>query len=89
MSFFGFGRKSYTKDDLDREVAKLRDLYVQAMSSRSSQLKEQLASQLYEVLEVCSKGGFSGMEMVEWPTRGNYTSLRNVTPPVQVLIEMM
>lgn len=88
MSFFSFG-KSYTKDDLDREIAKLRSLYVQAMGNKSPQLKRELESQLHEVLEVCRKGGFSGMETVEWPTPGSYTSLRNVTPPVQVMIEMM
>lgn len=86
MSFFGFG-KSYTKDDLDREIAKLRTLYVQAMGN--PQVKQQLASQLQEVLEVCRKGRFTGGEMVEWPTPGNYTSLRNVTPPVQVMLDMI
>lgn len=88
MSFFGFG-KSYTKDDLDREIAKLRTLYVQAMTNPNPQLKRELAAQLHEVLEICRKGGFSGMETVEWPSAGCYTSLRNVTPPVQVLVEMM
>ncbi|MBD5239649.1 MAG: hypothetical protein HDS64_07785 [Bacteroidales bacterium] len=86
MGFFGFG-KSYTKDDLDREIAKLRTLYAQAMGN--PQVKSQLAAQLREVLEVCHKGGFYGGEMVEWPTPGNYTSLRNVTPPVRVLLDMM
>lgn len=88
MGFFGFG-KSYSKDDLDREVAKLRDLYNQAMGNSNPQLKRELATQLHEVLEVCRKGGFTGMETVEWPTPGSYTSLRNITPPVQVLIELM
>ena len=88
MGFFGFG-KSYSKDDLDREIAKLRTLYVQAMGNHSPQIKRELASQLNTVLEVCRKGGFSGMETVEWPTPGNYTSLRNVTPPVQVMLDMM
>lgn len=88
MGFFGFG-KSYTKSDLDREIAKMRTLYVQAMGNHSPQLKRELASQLDTVLEVCRKGGFSGMESVEWPTQGCYTSLRNVTPPVQMLIELM
>lgn len=88
MGFFGFG-KSYSKDDLDREVAKLRTLYTQAMGNSNPQLKRELATQLHEVLEVCRKGGFTGMETVEWPTPGSYTSLRNVTPPVQVLIELM
>lgn len=88
MVFFSFG-KSYTKNDLDREIAKLRSLYVQAMDSRSSQLKGELSSQLQEVLKICNRGGFSGMETVEWPAPGHYTSLRNVTPAVQVMIEMM
>lgn len=91
MGFFGFGR-SYTKDDLDREIAKLRNLYQQAIGSSSRpgiELKRELASQLHEVLEVCRKGNFSGMETVEWPLSGHFTSLRNVTPPVQILIEMM
>lgn len=88
MGFFGFG-KSYSKDDLDREIGKLRTLYVQAMGNRSPQLKRELASQLHTVLEVCKKGGFSGMETVEWPSQGCYTSLRDVTPAVQVFIEIM
>lgn len=60
MSFFGFG-KSYTKDDLNREVAKLRDLYLQTMGPSSmsqTELKRKLALQLQEVLEVCKKGNF-------------------------------
>lgn len=88
MGFFGFG-KSYTKDDLDREIAKLRVLYIKAMSGSSPNLKRELAVQLNEVLSICKKGNFSGMETVEWPTPGSYTSLRNVTPPVQIMIEMM
>lgn len=91
MGFFGFGR-SCSKDDLDREIAKLRNLYQQAMGSSNrprSELKRELATQLHEVLEVFRKGNFNGMETVEWPSSGCYTSLRNVTPPVQILIEMM
>lgn len=88
MGFFGFG-KSYTREDLNREIAKLRNLYIQSIRNKSPQMKRELTSQLHEVLEVCRKGGFTGMEMVEWPTQGNYISLRNVTPAVQVAIEMM
>lgn len=88
MSFFGCG-KSYSRDDLDKGVAKLRELYVKTMSSNSPQLKRDLAAQLQDVLEVCRKGGFNGSEMVEWPTLGSYTSLRNVTPAIQVLLELM
>lgn len=88
MGIFGFG-KSYTKKDLDREVAKLRTLYHQAMGQSSPQLKKELAMQLHEVLEVCKKGGFSGGETVEWPMPGSFMPLASVTPPVQVLIEIM
>lgn len=88
MGIFGFG-KSYTKDDLNSEIAQLRTLYVEAMSNRSPQMKKALASQLKKVLEVCRKGNFAGWEIVEWPTPGNHTSLRNVTPTVQVMIDMM
>lgn len=88
MGIFRFG-KSYTKNDLDREIAKLRELYVRAMGNSNAQTKKELAMQLHKVLEVCKKGGFNGSETVEWPTPGSYTSLRNVTPSVQVMIEMM
>ncbi len=88
MGFFGFG-KSYTREDLNREIAKLRNLYIQSIGNKSPQMKRELTSQLNEVLKVCRKGGFYGMEMVEWPTPGSYTSLRNVTPVVQVAIELM
>lgn len=88
MGFLGFG-KSYSRDDLDREVAKLRDLFAKTMTCNSHQLKSELNTQLQKVLEVYRKGGFNGSEMVEWPSTGNYTSLRNVIPPVQVLIELM
>ena len=88
MGLFGF-MKSYSEEDLDKEVAKLRTLYNQAISNPSPQLKKELAMQLHEVLEVCRKGDFKGWETVEWPTSGSFTSLRNVTPPVQVLLEFM
>jgi hypothetical protein len=91
MSFFGFG-KSFTKDDLNREVAKLRDLYLQTMGPSSmsqTELKRKLALQLQEVLEVCKKGNFSGMETVEWTPSGCYMPISNITPAVQVLIELM
>ncbi len=88
MGLFGFG-KSYSKDDLDKEIAKLRSLYIEAMTAPSPALKRELACQLNEVLKVCEKGGFKDWETVEWPTPGTYTSLRNVTPPVQILIELM
>lgn len=88
MGFFGFG-KSYSKDDLDREVEKLRTLFDKAMWNSSPQMKRELAAQLHEVLEVCRKGGFKEWETVEWPSPGCYTSLSNVTPVVQVLIESM
>jgi hypothetical protein len=87
MGFFGFG-KSYTRDDLDREIAILRDLYVQSMGNKSLELKRKLAMQLDKVLEVCRKGGFDGSEMVEWPAPGQLTSLRNVTPEVQIVLEL-
>ena len=88
MGIFGFG-KSYSKEDLDKEIAKLRTLYNHAMTQSSPQLKRELTMQLHNVLEVCRKGVFSGGETVEWPSSGCFTSLRNVTPPVQVLIELM
>lgn len=88
MGLFGF-LKSYSKEDLDKEIAKLRTLYNQAMSQPSPQLKKELAMQLHEVLEVCRKGGFSGGETVEWPMPGCFMPLQSVTPPVQVLIELM
>ena len=88
MGIFGFG-KSYSKEDLDKEIAKLRTLYNQAMGKPSPQLKKELAMQLNQVLEVCKKGGFSGGETVEWPISGSYMPLCNVTPPVQILIELM
>lgn len=91
MSFFGF-RKSFTKEDLDRELVKLRNLYQQAIKSPKSsrtELKRDLASQLHTVLEICRKGNFSGMETVEWPSSGCYMPLNSVTPAVQILIELM
>ncbi|MDE6479051.1 MAG: hypothetical protein K2L45_02185 [Muribaculaceae bacterium] len=88
MGIFRFG-KSYTKEDLDKEVVKMRSLYLEAMSHPSSQLKKDLAVQLNKVLEVCKKGDFKGWETVEWPTPGCFTSLQSVTPPVQMLIELM
>lgn len=88
MGLFGFG-KSYSKEDLDKEIAKLRTLYIEAMTAPSPKLKRDLAQQIDEVMKVCEKGGFKGWETVEWPTPGTYTSLRNVTPPVQVLVELI
>lgn len=88
MGFFGFG-KSYTREDLNREIAKLSTLYIQAMSNPNAQVKRELSNQLHEVLEICRKGGFDGSETVEWPSKGHLTSLRNVTPPVQVMLELM
>lgn len=97
MGLFGFGRK-YTEDDLQREIHTLAALVRQATGADATnktrtQLKQELAMQLYKVLDVCKKGNFNGMELVEWnpglPRTGNFTSLRNVTPMVQVLIEMM
>lgn len=97
MGFFGFG-KSYSREDLQREVTKLQHLYRQAIGAdptimSRSELKGALSAQLHVLLEVCRKGGFSGMESVEWcpsaPSHGCYTSLRNVTPQVQVFIEIM
>lgn len=93
MGLFEFGKR-YTREDLDIEVEKLRDLYQQAMGAQKSnksqyQLKKELSEQLHKLLVVCRKGGFNGMETVEWPCSGCYTSLRNVTPPVQVQIDSM
>lgn len=88
MGIFGFG-KSYSKEDLDKEIAKLRTLYNNAINHPGAQSKRELATQLNVVLEVCKKGRFEGWETVEWPSQGCFTSLRSVTPPVQVLIELM
>lgn len=97
MGIFGFG-KTITQDDLQMEVTKLQNLYRQAIGADStnksrSELKRELAVQFHKLLEVCREGNFSGMETVEWcptgPSSGCYTSLRNVTPSIQVLIEMM
>lgn len=60
MGLFGFG-KSYSKDDLQREITKLEGYYRQAMAGGS---KRELAQQLSKVLEIYNKGGFSGMETV-------------------------
>ena len=91
MGFFGFGKK-YTEEELQREISVLETLYRQAIGVNYTtksriQLKQELATQLYNVLDICKKGHFNGMESVLWC--GNYTSLRNVTPMVQVFIEMM
>ena len=75
MGIFGFG-KSYSKEDLDKEIAKLRTLYNQAMTQSSPQLKRELTIQLQNVLEVCRKGVFSGGETVEWTSSGCFTSLQ-------------
>ncbi len=91
MGLFGFGKK-YTEEDLQDAIHSLETLYRQAIgvtpsTKLRSQLKQELAIQLHHVLDICRKGNFSGMETVLWC--GNYTSLRNVTPMVQVFIEMM
>lgn len=84
MGLFGFG-KSYTREDLQKEISLLEGLYLQAMSGSHNKIP--LLQQYNKVIEVCKKGNFNGSEMVQW--LGSYTSLRNVTPPVQVLIEIM
>lgn len=91
MGLFGFSKK-YTEEDLQIEICALEVLYRQAIGVDSTtksriQLKQESAKQLYKVLDICKKGNFSGMETVMWC--GSYTSLRNVTPMVQVFIEMM
>lgn len=97
MGLFSFGKK-YTEEDLQEEINTLASLYRQAVGYEVSnqsriQLKRELAKQLDIVLDICKKGDFCGWETVEWnpgPSRsGNYTTLRNVTPTVQVLLEMM
>lgn len=97
MGLFGFSKK-YTEEDLQREINVLASLFRQASGVDSTtksknQLKQELTVQLHQVLDICRKGGFTGGETVEWnpglPGTGNYTSLRNVTPIVQVLIELM
>ena len=91
MGLFGFGKR-YTEEDLRIEISALENLYRQAIGCDATtksriQLKQELATKLYNVLDICKKGNFNGMETVMWC--GNYTSLRNVTPMVQVFIEMM
>lgn len=91
MGFFGFGKK-YTEADLQNAIHTLDILYRQAIgvdttTKSRTQLKQELAIQLHHVLDICKKGNFNGMETVMWC--GNYTSLRNVTPMVQIFIEMM
>ena len=91
MGLFGFGKK-YTEEDLQREINALDTIYRQAIGvnttiKSNSQLKQELTTQLCRVLDVCRKGNFNGMETVMWC--GSYTSLRNVTPTVQVFLDMM
>lgn len=86
MGLFGIG-KSFSQNDLQNEITKLERLYIQAMGGGNSNLKRELALQLNKVLEICKKGNFSGSETLKWC--GSYTSLRNITPPVQMLIEIM
>lgn len=97
MKLFGFGKK-YTEEDLQREIHALAALMRQAngvdsTTKSKNQLKQELTVQLHRVLDICKKGGFTGCEMVEWnpglPRTGHYTSLRNVTPMVQIFIELM
>lgn len=97
MGFFGFGRK-YTKEELQREIHLLAALYRQAIGVDTTtksrvQLKQELAIQLKNILDICKKGNFQGWETIEWnpgvPRSGNFTSLRNVTPMVEVFIELM
>lgn len=86
MGLFGFG-KSYSKEDLQREISKLENLYGRSISGGNPQLKQDLINQFNYIMEICRKGHFEAWETVMW--LGNYTSLRNVTQPVQVLIEIM
>ena len=56
MGLFGFGKK-YTKDDLQREIHTLAALFrqatgVDATNKTRTQLKQELAMQLYKVLEI-------------------------------------
>lgn len=97
MGLFGFGKK-YTEEDLQREIHTLAALFRQAngvdsTTKSKNQLKQELTAQLHKVLDIVKKGNFTGGETVEWnpglPRTGNYTSLRNVTPMVQVFIELM
>ena len=97
MKLFGFS-KNNTEEDLQREIHALAALFRQAngvdsTTKSKNQLKQELSVQLHQVLDICKEGGFNGSETVEWnpglPRTGNYTSLRNVTPMVQVFIELM
>ena len=84
MGLFGFG-KSYTREDLQKEISLLEEQYRQALSGNHNLIP--LLQQYNTVIEICKKGNFNGSELVQW--FGSYTSLRNVTPLVQVLIETM
>lgn len=97
MGLFGFG-KSYTQEDLQREVTKLETLYRQAIGSdhvtmSGVELKRKLEIQLHEVLEVCKKGNFIGWELVIWDPVGSKgvmrTPLNGITPVVQTMIDLM
>ena len=97
MGFVGLGRK-YSKEELQKEIHLLASLYRQAIGVDTTtksrvQLKQELSIQLRNVLDICRKGNFQGWETVEWnpglPRSGNFTSLRNVTPIVEIFIEMM
>ncbi len=97
MGLFGFG-KNYTKEDLQREINSLASLFRQATGLDAStksraQLKQELTKQLNTVLNICKKGNFAGWETVEWnpgPSKsGNYTTLRNVTPMVEIFLKMI
>ena len=97
MGLFGFSKK-YTKEDLQRVIHALAALFRQAngvdsTTKSKNQLKQELAVQLHQVLDIIKKGDFAEYETVEWnpglPRTGNYTSLRNVAPMVQVFIELM
>lgn len=97
MGLFGFGKK-YTEEDLQREIHILAALFRQAngvdsTTKSKNQLKQELTVQLHKILDIAKKGDFTRSETVEWnpglPRTGNYTSLRNVTPMVQVFIELM
>ncbi len=97
MAFFGLGKK-YTEEDLQREVTKLQSLYRQAIGidrtdKSRTELKNELSKQLHLLLEVCRKGHFSGMETVEWcpngPSYGCFCLLNNVTPPVEILLQIL
>lgn len=84
MGIFGFGR-SYSLNDLQNEITSLENFYKQAMSGHCS--KNDLIRQFNKVINICDRGNFNGSETVKW--LGSYTSLRNVTPDVEMVIRLM